>query len=158
MTALDVINTVFALLIWFQVKHFLADYPLQGQYMLGKFKEGWDFLLPLLAHVGVHGAMTLGICLWLRPEMWWLALVDMAIHFTMDRIKAGPKWLGRFKPLTGPDFNKYLDTYEHAEDADARSNARQHLKGNVLFWWSLGLDQMVHHLTHYGVIYALLVW
>jgi uncharacterized membrane protein len=116
---------VFALLLVFQAKHFLADFPLQGRYMLGKFKPGWDFLSPLLAHVSVHGLMTLAICLYVRPALWWLALVDMVAHFAMDRIKAGPKYLGRWKP------------------------------DNKLFWWALGIDQAWHHLTHYAIIWAL---
>lgn len=49
---------VFALLIAFQVKHFLADYPLQNRYMLGKFKDGWAFFWPLMAHAAVHGFGT----------------------------------------------------------------------------------------------------
>ena len=41
-------------------------------------------------------------------------------------VKASPKMLGRFKP-----DNKY-------------------------FWWSLGGDQMWHHLTHYLIIYLVI--
>lgn len=125
--------------------------------MLGKFKPEWDFFLPLLAHVSVHGAFTLAICLWLNPSVWWLALVDMAVHFGMDRLKAGPKYLGRFKPLTGPEFKKAYDTVHNAEDSEAVKTAKSKLVGNVLFWWSLGLDQMVHHITHYGILYAIIV-
>lgn len=48
---------VFFLLGMFQIKHFVADYPLQIPYMLGKMKEtGWFF--PLLSHVSVHGLIT----------------------------------------------------------------------------------------------------
>jgi hypothetical protein len=132
---------LFILLIVYQLKHFLADFPLQGKYMLGKFKPGWDFLGPLLAHVGVHGAFTLLIAtLCHNPYAPWIATFDMVVHFTMDRIKASPKYLGRFKPLTAKD-------YPTSTDVEKRSN--------TLFWWSLGLDQMVHHLTHYIIIYWL---
>ena len=31
-----------------ELKHFLADYPLQFPYMLRKYKASWDFLLPLI--------------------------------------------------------------------------------------------------------------
>lgn len=165
--------TIFTLLVLYQFKHFLADYPLQGKYMLGKFKPGWDFLGPLLAHVGVHGAMTLVICLCLKPYLWWLALVDMAIHFAMDRIKASPKYLGRYKAMSAAEFKdaafilKEAESYradpdKYADGSDElvktyESRALAQIKSNTYFWWSLGLDQMVHHLTHYGVIYALLV-
>ena len=147
----------FGLLLFYQAKHFVADFPLQGTYMLGKFKPDWGFFLPLLAHASVHGAMTLALCLWVNPAYWWLALIDMAVHFCMDRIKAGPKYLGRFKPLTAPEFKKAFDTYKNTEDKEPRDIARGKLKGNVLFWWSLGLDQTVHHLTHYFIIYVLVM-
>lgn len=115
---------IFVLLVAFQIKHFLADYIYQNAYMLGKFKEkGW--VLPLLSHVSFHGVFTIAIAAFYVTN-WWivlgLALFDMIIHFIMDRIKASPKMLGRF-------------------------NATQ-----KEFWWSLGLDQMVHHLTHYAII------
>lgn len=124
--------SIFALLILFQFKHFLCDYIWQTSYMLGKFKEsGW--VEPLLAHVCVHGAATFTIAFFfvggLASGLFFycilLMLLDMAIHFAMDRIKASPKMLGRF-------------------------NTQQ-----KEFWWSLGLDQMVHHLTHYALIYLI---
>jgi Protein of unknown function (DUF3307) len=129
----------FTLILIYQVKHFVADYPLQGRYMLGKFLPGWGFVLPLLAHVAVHGAFTLAITSFLVG--WWcipLALFDATIHFLMDRAKASKRYLGRFKPLTA-------ETYPTATPAQ--------LKSNTYFWWSLGLDQMIHHLTHYAVIF-----
>lgn len=135
---------LFALLIIFQLKHFLADYPLQGKYMLRKFLPGWGFFLPLLAHTVVHGAMTAAIVAAFTGNIElaaWLALLDVGIHFTMDRIKAGPKYLGRFKPLTA-------EQYMTAGTAEKRNN--------VFFWWSLGFDQMIHHLTHYVIIYIIL--
>ena len=64
----------------------------------------------------------------------------MVVHFTMDRIKASPNMLGRFKPLT-------KETYPTANEAA--------IKSNTYFWWSLGLDQGVHHLTHYVIIWWL---
>lgn len=128
--AVSTVGLFFALLVIYQVKHWLADYPLQGQYMLGKFKPGWDFVPPLSAHAGVHGAFTFTIaCLFCWGQLGFqleLALFDFVVHFTMDRIKAGPRILGRWKP------------------------------DNKLFWWALGFDQMIHHLTHYVCIYAIL--
>lgn len=125
------LNYLLLVLTLFQLKHFLADYPLQGKYMLGKFKPGWDFLNPLLAHSLVHAYLTSFIVYWFTGEARYSALCglfDMCVHFTMDRIKAGPKYLGRFK-----------DMYDKK------------------FWWCLGLDQMVHHLTHYAIIYHM-IW
>ncbi len=142
---------VFVLLIAFQIKHFLADYPLQTPYMLGKFKPGWDFLEPLAAHAGVHAAMTALICWVVNPSLMWLALVDFAIHFMMDRIKAGPKYLGRFKALSGKEMLNILSY----KDTIGLDKFKPQLVSNVFFWWSLGLDQMIHHLTHYFIVYMI---
>lgn len=120
------VTYIFSLLIVFQLKHYLADYVLQTRYMLGKFNAGWSFVLPLAAHAGVHTAFTFFICTATRPELWWLALVDGVSHFVIDRMKAGPRWLGRFRD-----------------------------KSAAPFWLVLGLDQLLHHLVHYYVIYRL---
>lgn len=117
---------IFTLLILYQFKHFIADFPLQGKYMLGKFNDGWSWVLPLIAHCSVHAALTLIISLYIDPKFWWLAALDFVLHFTMDRIKAWKKLLGRFKP------------------------------DQQYFWWSLGFDQMFHHLTHYLIIYIMI--
>ena len=119
---------IFILLIAFQLKHFICDYPLQGKYMLGKFKEtGWQ--LPLLAHTAVHAVGTFIIAVFYADIFIAAALAffDMYTHFVIDRIKASPKLGGRFKP------------------------------DQPYFWWALGADQMAHHLTHYVIIVLLLV-
>jgi hypothetical protein len=158
-------TALFILLVVYQLKHFLADYPLQGSYMLGKFKDGWDWVLPLLAHVSVHGLFTLLICLVVRPELWWLALVDVMIHFGMDRIKAGKKYLGRWKPLTANEYIQCQKAMMNDQIIFNSDNGKQiyldtptafeKIRGNTYFWWALGLDQMVHHLTHYFIIWML---
>lgn len=118
---------IFTLLIIYQIKHFLCDYPLQIPYMLQKIsKDKW--ILPLASHAGVHALFTLIIVLVVNANLWWLAIFDFVIHFTMDRIKASPNLLNRFEI------------------------------SNKFFWWSLGFDQMVHHLTHYVIIFALVTY
>ena len=119
--------TLFGLLIAFQIKHLLADYFLQGRYMLGKFNPGWDFFGPLAAHAGTHGSMTLAIVCFFDPGFWWLAAVDLVTHFVIDRVKAGPRWFGRFSDKSKP-----------------------------MYWWILGSDQALHHCVHYGIIAVLL--
>ncbi len=121
---MDIVSSIFLLLVIYQLKHFICDYPLQNAYMLGKFKEsGW--VKPLLAHTGIHAIATFLIA-FAFTNLFFLSLslaaFDLVIHFIMDRVKASPKMLGRF------------------DIKDKR------------FWWSLGLDQMVHHLTHYAII------
>ena len=111
---------IFTLLVLFQLKHFVCDYPLQNQYMLGKM-QATNWIKPLAAHAAVHSLATYIITMYfVGPFIAILfALADFIIHFTVDRIKASPKLGGRFNP-TQP-----------------------------YFWWALGADQMAHHLTHY---------
>src|SRR6185312_14014674 len=93
-------NLIFLLLVAFQVKHYLGDFPLQTQYMLRlKSAPGWQFAIPLAVHCFVHAAMTLAIVMLVRPSLWWLAGVDFACHFLMDRIKSGPHLLGRYNDV-----------------------------------------------------------
>lgn len=119
---------LFQLLVLFQIKHFLADYPFQTAWMLGKARPGWDFFLPLLVHSTVHGVGTLMLCAIVAPSLWWLSLVDLVSHFLMDRLKASPHLLGRFQ-VVQPEF-----------------------------WWSLGFDQMVHHLVGLWIVWKLATW
>ncbi len=162
-------NLLFILLIIYQIKHFLADYPLQNAYMLGKFKGGKDWILPLLAHVSVHGLFTLAIVLCVNPSLWWLSLVDFGIHFVMDRIKASPNLMGRWKALTPQRFKELAllkaeigdecwpwdGQFERCKNCSFWDTYRKEHCNNKLFWWALGIDQMVHHLTHYLIIWFL---
>jgi len=116
-------------MVVFQLKHFFADYLLQFEFMLkGKALPGWGFLPSLAAHCAVHAGLTLLICLWIEPAFWWLALVDFGVHMAMDRVKSGPRYLGRYN--------------------DPQSAS---------FWLALGFDQMVHHLTGIYIIWILIV-
>lgn len=117
---------IFILLVMFQLKHFVCDYPLQTPYMLGKMQR-IDWVKPLAAHAGVHSLFTFCITLIFVPSIAiYLALADFVIHFIVDRIKASPDLGGRFKP------------------------------DQPYFWWALGADQMAHHLTHYVFIYLII--
>jgi hypothetical protein len=94
---------------------------------LGKGHEsGW--FNPLLAHSSIHGFLTLIICLIYAPHLWWLALVDLATHFIIDRIKASPSLGGRFK------------------------------LPSIAFWHALGVDQFFHHITHLFLIYVIIFY
>lgn len=164
-------NNIWILLVLFQLKHFFADYPLQTKFMLGKFKGGNEWIAPLLAHVAVHGLFTFIICLFFNPILSIpLALFDMVVHFCMDRIKASPELLGRYAPLSKAEYmdlmaiknsqQKFFDSCPHPTSEwslvdKSLKNINIRFKDNVYFWWSLGLDQGVHHLTHYAIIYWL---
>jgi len=117
---------VFGLLIIFQVKHFLADFVFQNVYMLRKGSPGWDFVVPLSIHAGVHALTSLPIILYFNPSLWYLAIFDFVVHFMTDRLKAGPRYLGRFDDLS-----------------------------SKAYWIFFGADQMVHHLTHLFLIWML---
>lgn len=173
---------IWTLLVIYQLKHWLADYPLQGKYMLGKFKDYPDFVWPLMAHVAVHGVFTYAIAYWVmggHREAIMLGLFDAMIHFGVDRVKASPEMLGRFKPFTKQDYVNHLMRVKELKEKsfmphfitdaqlDAATEAHNQLneelldwhekeKSNKYFWWSLGLDQMAHHLTHYFLIFAML--
>ncbi len=122
-------TTIFTLLVLFQIKHFLADFPLQTRWMLGKFQPGWEFVYPLLAHTAIHAIFTFFITLFFITPLlaFGLAIFDLVVHFIVDRLKAGPKYLGRFK---------------NVQEAP--------------FWICIGADQLFHHMTHYLII-AILV-
>ena len=148
--------SMWTLLILYQLKHFLADYPLQSNmYMLGKFRDK-DWVRPLLAHALVHGAGTAIICYVAGKNdlAFPLAIFDTTVHFIMDRIKAGKAWLGRFKALSAAEMMRVLSM--SSVDNDAQQLQKRLLRHNTYFWWSLGLDQMVHHLTHYCCIFWIL--
>lgn len=99
------------------VKHVIADFILQNSWMaLGKDqKTGWA--QPLLVHCAVHGALTTVLTLIIAPRFWFIGLVDVAVHITVDRTKS----------ICASGFNV---TREHQ-----------------WFWWLLGIDQALHNLT-----------
>lgn len=172
---------IWLLLVLYQIKHFVADYPLQNDYMLGKFKGYPDYVKPLLAHVAVHGVFSFAIAACFRTpgEALALGLFDAAIHFAVDRVKASPEMGGRFKALTKKDFEEHmgkvkelrekmnipdihtvaqLDLALQASDElnEEQIDWAERRKSNKLFWWALGADQTAHHLTHYLLIWGIL--
>ena len=122
------LELTFILFCIYQWKHYIADFPLQREYMLRKTLPHWNFLLPLVLHCAVHAFLTLLIVLWYAPSLWWLAIFDFVVHFIMDRIKSGPRYLGRYNDLRKAGF-----------------------------WNVLGFDQMIHHYTHIYIIYVIVV-
>lgn len=143
--------TLFLLLVAFQFKHFFADYPLQIEYHLGKFKTGWSWVAPLASHCFVHMLFTFLIVMWFAQDSVWafkMATFDFVSHFIMDRIKASPRWLGRFKPLTSSQWMTAKRNFNN-----------QALRSNRWFWISIGIDQLVHHLTDLVIVFlTILKW
>ena len=81
---------------------------------------------PLAVHVLCHAVLTLAIALWVAPRLWWLALVDLAIHALVDRGKSVSGRWGGWSPK------------------------------EVQFWWLMGFDQFLHQLTNVALTIALL--
>jgi hypothetical protein len=103
------------------LKHLIGDFFLQTKWIAdGKeAKTGWA--MPLLVHCAIHGALTTLIVAAFQPRLWFLGLVDFAIHFIGDRAKGSCNAFFAFRPSqTG-------------------------------FWWLLGMDQMYHRLTDFGL-------
>ncbi len=82
--------------------------------------------MPLTVHSGIHAAICLLIILFFNASLWYLAILDFVVHFVTDRLKAGPKYFGRFD----------------------NSNSQA-------YWVLFGADQMVHHLTHLLICWIL---
>lgn len=123
------LTAVLSLLILFQIKHFVADYPLQTPAMIrGK---GILFnpygILHSLHHAGLTLA-TLGLFSLIHPLALALAVTiavaEFFIHYTIDY---GKMQVGR---------NLSTD--------------------NPRFWWAIGFDQMLHHLTYIGFVWIVL--
>lgn len=80
---------IFLMMMIFQVKHFLADYILQFEFMYKKkgAAEGW--FMPLFAHAAIHGVITAYIVYFFAPSVAFFALVfDVLTHMVIDRWKA----------------------------------------------------------------------
>lgn len=158
---------IWLLLIVYQLKHFVADYPLQGSYMLGKFKPYPHFILPLLSHGLVHGVFTFLIALYFKS---WetaalLGALDMGIHSVVDWAKANPSIGGKFAALSKAEFVALIadppmkltrNTHEPIIVEVSETEAAKMRQSNMYFWWALGADQLAHHLTHYLLIFIIL--
>lgn len=127
------------LLVAFQFKHYIVDYITQfnNDDHYKKFqKHGW--VRPLFLHAFQHGVgsasiavLYLSYCSVCSYSLKFITivlsvfLIDTVIHFSVDRIKASPSFFGK---------------YEYPSKEYFRAS---------------GLDQMIHHLTHYGIIFYL---
>lgn len=162
---------IFLYLVLFQAKHFVCDYLLQTEYMLGKFKPAPDYILPLFIHSLIHGVTTYLIVFCVQPDKAApLACVDMCLHFVIDRIKASPELLGKFKPLTADQYGQarnmskglhpvsdsIITSMDSQTMAVYKEAGQRDLDSNKYFWYSLGGDQAAHHLTHYFIIYMMM--
>ena len=119
--------TLAAFALLFAAKHLVADFIFQTGWIAHGKEAPAGWVLPLAAHAGIHAAMTPALALAIRPSLWWLAIVDLAVHFVIDR---GKSVAGRWGRWTA---------------TDAR------------YWWLLGFDQFLHQATNIGLAAALVV-
>lgn len=69
------------------VGHFLADYPLQGDF-LSRAKNrktpipGVPWAQALFAHAGIHAGVV-----WLVTGLWWLGVAEFVAHAMIDDAK-----------------------------------------------------------------------
>ena len=163
---LTFVKRLFWVFVAYRFKHYIADFLLQGRYMLGKFGSGVSWILPLAAHCGVHLAFTLAFAWLFAPIGGGSALVDFAVHFVVDRIKADPKLGGLYQNLSKKEMAQVLEaegyikrTKQYAPSPDGgrwtMANVQAMLRSNKLYYWALGLDQEMHSLTHYAIIWFL---
>lgn len=110
----------------FAVKHVIADFILQTNAIAIGKDRAVDWLKPLLLHAGGHAVLTLAIALVAAPSFAWLAIVDFIVHASIDRSKAIVRARLNVTPADAP------------------------------FWWLIGIDQALHHLTHLGLIVVLI--
>ena len=114
-----------AMLVLFQVKHFVADYLVQPGWMLrgkGDMRQPGGY-----AHAGVHAIGSLPALLVAAPgtsEVAALVAVEFAVHYTIDFSKASLS----SRSLAGPDTQAY--------------------------WTLHGADQLMHQMTYAGLILA----
>ena len=102
-------------------KHVIADFFLQNTWMAVGKDLKKGWALPLLAHCLVHLAVALVLILIVAPRFWFVALIDFAIHIAVDRAKGFCVSTFAVKP-------------EHQ-----------------WFWWLIGIDQALHHLTGFAL-------
>ena len=120
-------SLLLGLLVWLQVKHFVADYLLQSPWIIagkGHFDRPGGYI-----HAGVHIAGTAPALIYAgigAKLILLLLLAEFVVHFTVDHLKA---MQARAKP-------------------QSPSSAR--------FWAAHGADQLAHHLTYSGILFVVM--
>jgi hypothetical protein len=110
-----------------QIKHAICDYPLQNLYQLQN--KGTYGHPGGFLHAGLHVIGTATVFLAVTPTLWLGAAIlvgEFVFHYHVDWAK--DKWI----------------------------KARGYTPVDREFWWAIGFDQLLHHLS-YIVIAAVLV-
>lgn len=114
---------MFEALLFLFIKHFICDFPLQTSPWMYENK-GKYWHLGGIAHSAVHAVGTwLILYYFIGANAWQFALLDFVIHYHVD-------WLKIY--------------------CNKRFNYQPNHNG---FWLLLGLDQLLHHLTYFLIVY-----
>lgn len=117
---------MFEALLGLFIKHFICDFPLQMFPWLYQNK-GRYFHPGGIVHAGLHGVGTFIVLSFFlnSSDSLFYALIDTLLHYHIDWTKMN---LTRHYQLK-PDNSEW-------------------------FWFFLGLDQLLHHLTYFMIIYC----
>ena len=113
------------MLLWLQVKHFVADYLLQPKWVLGG--KGDMMRLGGYVHAGIHAIGSVPAYLiggLVLSGILMLVVAEFVIHYAIDFAKADLSKRSRF----GPDA--------------------------AMYWAMHGFDQFMHQLTYIGLVVA----
>jgi hypothetical protein len=126
--AMQMMVLTIAMLICFQVKHFVGDYMLQPGWMRsgkGDMRRAGGY-----AHAGIHAFGSLPALMIAgldAPQLAALLAAEFALHYAIDFSKASLS----SRSLAGPDTQAY--------------------------WTLHGADQLMHQMTYAGLILAVQV-
>ena len=112
-----------------EVKHFLCDYPLQTAYQLNN--KGTYGHPGGLIHAGVHALGTSAAFLVITPTPAVGAAIlaaEFVVHYHIDWSKDHVMRVNKWTAKDNP------------------------------FWWTIGIDQLLHHLTYLAIAAALVAW
>ena len=116
------------MLVWLQIKHFVADYLLQPPWILhgkGDFSKPGGY-----AHAAIHVCGSLPVLIAGGLSAGWiisLAAAEFAIHYLVDHFKA------------------------------VHSRAHPHPTNTLAFWALHGADQLMHHMTYSALLLVILL-
>ena len=118
------LTDIFFLYLAFRAKQVICDFFLQTSWMyIAKCLPFKEGgAKALLLHSGIHAFFTFLLTQIFAPEFWWLGIIDLVVHSIVDKCKA---------MITNKMGWTYKDTF---------------------YWWTFGLDQEAHNLTHLAYI------
>jgi hypothetical protein len=123
----DPIGALLAVFLVLQIKHFVCDYPLQTLYML-KNKGTYGHPGGII-HSAIHGLATTASFLVIAPTL----VVGIGIV------------IGEFLLHYHIDWSKEQVIRRMGWTATQRE-----------FWWAIGVDQLLHHLTYIAIAATLI--